>query len=70
LSYPEFRTAKGGRAARLLEFAMKASETLQLPLTIGVLADERAAAKVRLYTRKLGPPNGAYWVYNSKKWAK
>ena len=67
--HPDFRSAKGGRAARLLEFSKQASEMLKLPLAIGVLSDERAKAKVRLYTRKLGEPKGAFWLYNSGKWS-
>lgn len=63
--HPEFRSAKGGRAARLLEFSMKASDELGLPLMIGILSNQRTEAKVRLYKRYLGEPAGAYWLHNA-----
>jgi GNAT superfamily N-acetyltransferase len=61
--HPQFRGARGGRAARLAEFAMDVADHLGMPLSIGVLSDHRTAAKVRLYSRVLGEPNGAYWIY-------
>ena len=63
--HPDYRSAKGGRAARLCEFSKKASDELGIPLTIGVMSNERTAAKVRMYTRIMGPPSGAYWLYNT-----
>lgn len=59
--HPDHRSAKGGRAARLCEFSMKASEMLGLPLMIGVLSSHRTAAKIKLYKRFFGEPTGAYW---------
>lgn len=64
--YPEFRSAKGGRAARLVEFSKKVADKLDLPLLIGVLSNSRTEAKIRLYTRKLGPPSGAFFLYKAK----
>lgn len=61
--HPQFRGARGGRAARLAEFSMDCADNLGLPLSIGVLSNHRTAAKVRLYARVLGKPAGAYWVY-------
>lgn len=61
--HPSYRSARGGRAARLAEFSMDVADQLGLPLTIGVLSDHRTAAKVRLYQRVLGKPSGAYWIY-------
>lgn len=63
---PEYRSAKGGRAARLCEFSKTASDNLGIPLTIGVMSSERTRAKVRMYTRILGEPSGAYWIYGAK----
>lgn len=63
---PEFRNAKGGRAARLIEFAKAASESLSMPLVIGILSSQRAASKVRMYERHFGPPSGAYWLWHGK----
>ena len=60
---PEFRSAKGGRARLLCEFAKKASDTLEMPLIIGILSSQRTEGKVRLYERQFGPSSGAYWIY-------
>lgn len=64
--HPDFRSAKGGRAARLVEWSMSISDELGFPLTIGIFSDQRTAAKVRLYQRKLGEPSGVYWIYGAK----
>jgi hypothetical protein len=61
--HPAYRSARGGRAARLAEFSMDVADKLDLPLTIGVLSNHRTEAKVRLYSRVLGKPAGAYWIY-------
>src|SRR5215469_15890061 len=37
--HPSYRQARGGRAARLAEFAMDCADRLGIPLTIGVLSD-------------------------------
>lgn len=65
--HPDFRSAKGGRAARLCEFAKKAAEKLGLPLMIGVLSNTRTAGKVRLYERQFGPQAGSYFLWNAPK---
>jgi len=62
--HPDFRNAKGGRAARLAEFTKKVSDTLGLPLLIGVLSSDRTEAKVRMYRRIFGEPQGAFFLYN------
>jgi len=70
---PEYRAAKGGRARKLCQFAKDAADKLGLPLSIGVLSDERTEAKMRLYERIFGKPKGVYFVYNGMKtgdWAK
>lgn len=64
--HPDFRAAKGGRAARLCEFAKKAADGLGMPLMIGVLSNSRTEAKVRLYERQFGAPAGAYFLYNAQ----
>lgn len=61
--HPAYRHAKGGRLRKLIEFAIDAAKTLELPLTIGVLSDYRTEAKVRMYRRYLGKPAGAYWLF-------
>ena len=62
--HPEYRSAKGGRAARLCEFSKRTADELGMPLTIGVMSNERTRAKIRMYSRILGEPAGAYWLYN------
>lgn len=63
--HPEYRSAKGGRARRLCEFAKRSSEKLGIPLIIGVLSNHRTEAKVRLYERQFGRPTGAFFLYNA-----
>jgi hypothetical protein len=63
---PEFRSAKGGRARKLAEWAKGVSEKLGIPLAIGVLSSSRTEAKIRLYERVFGAPAGVYFLYNAK----
>lgn len=62
---PEFRSAKGGRAKKLADFAKKYSDGLGIPLAIGVLSNSRTAAKIKLYERVFGQPAGVYFLYNA-----
>ena len=64
--HPDYRSAKGGRATRLCEFSKKVSDTLGIPLIIGVLSNNRTAAKVRMYERQFGKPSGAFFLYGAK----
>ena len=57
---PEHR--KSTLAKQLMAFSKAASEGLKLDLTIGVLSNERTAAKVRLYQRQFKTA-GAYFMY-------
>lgn len=63
--HPDFRSARGGRASRLCEFSKKAADDLGLVLTIGVLSSHRTEAKRRMYSRIMGEPSGAYWLYGT-----
>ena len=58
----EYRRSNNAKA--LIEFSKFAAKKLTLPLYIGVMTDQRAAPKVRLYERALGKPQGAYFAYN------
>ena len=62
--HPDFRNARGARATKLVEFNKQVALRLGFPLLIGILSDERTKAKIRLYERHFGPPNGAYWLWN------
>lgn len=64
--HPEFRNAKGGRARKLCEFSKHVSDTLAIPLIIGVLSNSRTEAKVRMYERQFGKPAGAFFLYGAK----
>ena len=61
---PAYRAAKGGRARLLCEWAKNLSKSLDLPLVIGVLSNERTEAKNRLYARQFGAPAGTYYIFN------
>lgn len=63
---PEYRSAKGGRARKLAEFAKSVADELGIPLAIGVLSNERTKAKIRLYERVFGEPAGVYFLYGAK----
>ena len=60
---PDYRSARGGRAAKLTEFNKQLAMRLEMPLLIGVLSNDRTAAKIRLYERIFGKPSGAYWLW-------
>jgi len=62
----DYRTKNTGNARKLCEFAKRTAETLRLPLTIGILSNQRTEAKVRLYTRVFGEPAGAFWLVNGQ----
>lgn len=64
--HPDYRSAKGGRAARLCEFSKKMADGLGIPLIIGVLSNSRTEAKVRMYERQFGKPSGAFFLYNAR----
>jgi GNAT superfamily N-acetyltransferase len=57
---PQYR--KSTLAKQLMAFSKAASEGLKLDLTIGVLSNDRTAAKVRLYQRQFKTA-GAYFLY-------
>jgi len=63
---PEFRSAKGGRARKLIEWSKNASDVLGIPLEIGMLSNERTEGKVRLYEREFGKPAGVYFIHNGQ----
>lgn len=64
--HPDYRSAKGGRARLLCEWAKNASRTLELPLIIGVLSNERTEAKMKLYMRQFGEPAGVYFIFGAR----
>lgn len=64
--YPQFRSAKGGRARRLCEFSKHTADRLGIPLLIGILSNTRTEGKVRMYKRIFGEPAGAFFLYGAR----
>jgi hypothetical protein len=62
----EYRSAKGGRAAKLCEFCKNVSDELGMPLIAGIISNDRTQGKVKMYARRLGPPVGAFYLYNAR----
>jgi len=61
---PAFR--RSTNAKDMIQFAKRCSDELGIPLTIGVVSNERTAAKVALYERQLGKSCGGYFIYSKK----
>lgn len=64
--HPDFRNAKGGRAAKLCEFAKRVSDEMRMPLLVGIVSNDRTKGKIKMFERLLGPAVGAYFLYNGK----
>jgi hypothetical protein len=64
--HPDFRAAKGGRARKLCDFSKRVADELGMPLTIGVLSNQRTSGKIRMYERIFGQPSGAYFLYGTR----
>lgn len=64
--YPQYRSAKGGRARRLVEYSKHVADTLGMPLIMGVLSGTRTKGKLALYSRQFGEPMGAFWLYGAR----
>lgn len=56
---------KSDFAKRMIRFAKKCSEETGIDLLIGIISDQRLAAKSRLYDREL-PKGGVYYNYRPK----
>lgn len=54
-------------AKDLIEFGKRCSDELGIPLTIGIVSNERTRAKMELYRRRLGEPVGGYFIYPRPK---
>lgn len=62
---PDVRKDKQHYAQRMIDFAKECAVEIGIPLTIGVLTNQRMEGKVRLYQRSLGVPAGAWFVWNA-----
>lgn len=56
---------KSCHAKSLIEYSKKTAQELGLPLMIGILSADRTEGKIRMYSRQLGAPSGAYFVWPS-----
>lgn len=61
---PAYRASNN--ATDLLEWSLWWSESLQIPLMLGIVSNERTKAKIRLYERKLGPQSGALFLVGAR----
>ena len=64
--HPDFRDAKGERAKKLCRFSKSVADSLNIPLMIGVLSNERTKAKVKFYEKEFGKASGAYFLYGAQ----
>lgn len=58
---------KSTYAKQLIQYAKHCADETGLDLTIGVLANKRTEAKVRLYERQQLPKVGAFFCYSPEK---
>lgn len=58
-----FRRSRNAQA--LIGFAKAAADRLEVPLLIGVISNEHTQQKIRLYSRYLGAPAGAFFLYGA-----
>lgn len=58
---PQFR--KSTHAKDMINFGVRCSDELGIPLVIGVVSNERTRAKMELYRRQLGEPVGGYFIH-------
>jgi hypothetical protein len=62
---PKFRSAKGGRGRKLCEFSKTIADSMNMPLIIGVISNDRTEAKIRLYERQFGKLAGGFFLYKA-----
>ena len=62
---PEYRNSQN--AKNLIAYAKWCSDTIGLPLLIGIMSNTSLEAKQRLYKRQLGDPAGVFYLHRSKK---
>jgi hypothetical protein len=66
---PEFRLSKGGRGRKLLEFAKKVSDEMEIPLAMGISTSLEFEGKNRLYERVFGKQAGAFYFYGRRHYS-
>lgn len=58
---PDYR--KSTHAKEMIAFGKRCSDEIGIPLTIGVVSNDRTRAKMELYRRQLGEPVGGYFMH-------
>lgn len=61
---PDYRASNN--ASELIEWSQWWAESLEIPLMLGIVSNERTKAKIKLYERKLGPMSGALFLVGAK----
>lgn len=61
---PQFR--KSNNAKALIDFAKRCGERFNVPVLIAVISNHRTQEKVRLYSRRLGSPAGAFFLVGAR----
>lgn len=59
---PAYRRSNNAKA--LLEFGKSCTYRFNVPLLIGIISNHRTREKIRLYSRRLGAPSGAFFLVN------
>ena len=66
LNFVRPRYRRSTNAKDMIQFAKRCSDELGIPLVIGVVSNERTAAKIQLYERQLGKLSGGVFMYSKK----
>jgi hypothetical protein len=66
LNFVRPRYRRSTHAKSMIQFAKRCSDEIGIPLMIGVVSNERTAAKMLLYERQLGKPVGGYFLYSKR----
>lgn len=61
---PEYR--RSTHAKDMIQFGIRCSDELPLPLVIGVVSNERTKAKIELYRRQIGELVGGYFIHRPR----
>lgn len=64
INYVRPRYRRSTNAKDMISFGKRCALEIGLPLMVGVVSNERTAAKMELYRRELGEARGGYFIYN------
>lgn len=60
---PAYRRSDNAKA--LIEFGKGCTHRFSVPWLIGIISNQRTQAKIRLYSRRLGAPSGAFFLFGA-----